>query len=36
VKAASRYPVESMVIEEPDLEELFFAYYQTQEVSRAA
>lgn len=36
VKAASRYPVESMVIEEPDLEELFFAYYQTPEVSRAA
>jgi ABC-2 type transport system ATP-binding protein len=36
VKAASRYPVESIVVDEPDLEELFFAYYQTPEVSRAA
>ena len=36
VKAASRYPVESIVVEEPDLEELFLAYYQSEEVSRAA
>jgi ABC-2 type transport system ATP-binding protein len=27
VKAAARWGVESMVIEEPDLEELFFSYY---------
>jgi len=27
VKAAARWGVESMVIEEPDLEELFFTYY---------
>jgi ABC-2 type transport system ATP-binding protein len=36
VKTAARYPVESMVIEEPDLEELFFTYYQPQEASDAA
>jgi ABC-2 type transport system ATP-binding protein len=36
VKTAARYPVESMVIEEPDLEELFFTYYQAQEASDAA
>jgi ABC-2 type transport system ATP-binding protein len=36
VKAAARFPVESMVIEEPDLEELFFTYYQSQGVSDAA
>jgi len=36
IKAAARYPVESMVIEEPDLEELFFAYYQVEEVPHAA
>ncbi len=36
VKAAARYPVESVVIEEPDLEELFFTYYQAQEASDAA
>jgi ABC-2 type transport system ATP-binding protein len=27
VKAAARYPVASLVVEEPDLEELFFTYY---------
>jgi ABC-2 type transport system ATP-binding protein len=36
VKAAARYPVDSMVIEEPDLEELFFTYYQLHGVSDAA
>ena len=36
VKAAARYPVDSIVIEEPDLEELFFTYYQAQEASDAA
>lgn len=29
IKAAARYPVESIVIEEPDLEELFLTYYHT-------
>ncbi len=28
LKAAARYPVESIVVEEPDLEELFFTYYR--------
>jgi ABC-2 type transport system ATP-binding protein len=28
VKQAARYPVESMVVEEPDLEELFLTYYR--------
>jgi ABC-2 type transport system ATP-binding protein len=28
VKAAARWDVESIVIEEPDLEELFLTYYQ--------
>jgi ABC-2 type transport system ATP-binding protein len=36
VKMAARYPVESLVIEEPDLEELFFTYYQATEASDAA
>ena len=36
VKAAARYPVDSLVIEEPHLEELFFTYYQAQEASDAA
>ena len=36
VKVAARYPVESLVIEEPDLEELFFTYYQATEASDAA
>ena len=36
VKAAARYPVESVVIEEPDLEELFFTYYEAQEAYDAA
>jgi ABC-2 type transport system ATP-binding protein len=36
VKTAAQYAVESMVIEEPDLEELFFTYYQSQGVSDAA
>jgi ABC-2 type transport system ATP-binding protein len=36
VKAAARYPLDSMVIEEPDLEELFFTYYQLHGVSDAA
>ncbi|HEU5324249.1 MAG TPA: ABC transporter ATP-binding protein [Candidatus Limnocylindria bacterium] len=29
VKMAARYPVESVVVEEPDLEELFLTYYRT-------
>jgi ABC-2 type transport system ATP-binding protein len=29
VKMAARYPVESLVVEEPDLEELFLTYYRT-------
>jgi hypothetical protein len=33
---ASRYPVESIVVEEPDLEELFFTYYRTEEAADAA
>jgi ABC-2 type transport system ATP-binding protein len=36
VKAAARYPVESLVIEEPDLEELFLTYYHAQEAADAA
>ena len=36
VKAAARYPVDSVVIEEPDLEELFFTYYRDEEASDAA
>jgi ABC-2 type transport system ATP-binding protein len=36
VKAAARYPVDSLVIQEPDLEELFFTYYRPQESSDAA
>jgi ABC-2 type transport system ATP-binding protein len=35
VKALARYPVESLTIQEPDLEELFFAYYE-KEADRAA
>jgi ABC-2 type transport system ATP-binding protein len=31
VKMASRYPVESIVVEEPDLEELFLTYYRGDE-----
>ena len=30
IKAAARYAVESIVVEEPDLEELFLTYYQRQ------
>ena len=36
VKAAAAYAIESIVIEEPDLEELFFTYYQTKEAADAA
>jgi ABC-2 type transport system ATP-binding protein len=36
VKAVARYPVDSVVIEEPDLEELFFTYYRDEEASDAA
>jgi ABC-2 type transport system ATP-binding protein len=36
VKMAARYPVESIVVEEPDLEELFFTYYRTEEAADAA
>ena len=34
VKAAARYPVVNLLCEEPDLEELFFDYYQRQEPDR--
>jgi ABC-2 type transport system ATP-binding protein len=36
VKALARYPVASLVIEEPDLEELFFAYYGSEEDAHVA
>lgn len=36
VKAAARYPVASILAEEPDLEELFFTYYRTPEEARHA
>ncbi|KWX05455.1 ABC transporter [Carbonactinospora thermoautotrophica] len=36
VKAASRFTVVNLRVEEPDLEELFFAYYNGEEASRAA
>jgi ABC-2 type transport system ATP-binding protein len=36
VKMAARYPVESLVVEEPDLEELFFTYYRDEETTDAA
>jgi ABC-2 type transport system ATP-binding protein len=36
IKAAARYPVESIVVEEPDLEELFITYYHAQEAADAA
>jgi ABC-2 type transport system ATP-binding protein len=36
VKAASRHTVVGLLCEEPDLEELFFAYYSDPEGSRAA
>jgi ABC-2 type transport system ATP-binding protein len=36
VKAAARYPVASLVVEEPDLEELFFTYYGGEEATDAA
>ncbi|HSK93285.1 MAG TPA: ABC transporter ATP-binding protein [Candidatus Angelobacter sp.] len=39
IKAAARYSVEGLVVEEPDLEELFLTYYRTggnEEVSDAA
>jgi ABC-2 type transport system ATP-binding protein len=36
VKMAARYAVESIVVEEPDLEELFFTYYRTEEPADAA
>jgi ABC-2 type transport system ATP-binding protein len=36
VKAASRFGVASITVEEPDLEELFFVYYRGEEVVDAA
>jgi ABC-2 type transport system ATP-binding protein len=36
VKAIARYPVQSLVVEEPDLEELFFTYYRGAEAGDAA
>jgi ABC-2 type transport system ATP-binding protein len=36
VKAAARHTVVSLISEEPDLEELFFHYYASQESDRAA
>ena len=36
IKAAARYPVDSLVVEEPDLEELFLRYYRAKEASDAA
>lgn len=36
VKMAARYPVESIVVEEPDLEELFLTYYRHEEAEHAA
>jgi ABC-2 type transport system ATP-binding protein len=36
VKAAARFPVESMTVEDPDLEELFMAYYAGGEASDVA
>ena len=36
VKAAARHTVLALLSEEPDLEELFFTYYNGKEVSRAA
>jgi ABC-2 type transport system ATP-binding protein len=36
VKAAARHTVLGLLCEEPDLEELFFAYYNGKEVSRVA
>lgn len=36
IKAAARYPVEGIVVEEPDLEELFLTYYRAEEVADAA
>lgn len=36
VKAAAQYPVASLVVEEPDLEELFFIYYRPSETPHVA
>jgi ABC-2 type transport system ATP-binding protein len=36
VKMAARYPVEGIVVEEPDLEELFLTYYRSEEAADAA
>jgi ABC-2 type transport system ATP-binding protein len=36
VKTAARYPVASLVVEEPDLEELFFSFYGDDGVTDAA
>jgi ABC-2 type transport system ATP-binding protein len=36
VKMAARYPVDNLVIEEPDLEELFLTYYHAAEATDAA
>jgi ABC-2 type transport system ATP-binding protein len=36
VKAASRYTVQDLLCEEPDLEEIFFHYYERREADRVA
>jgi ABC-2 type transport system ATP-binding protein len=36
VKMAARYPVESLAIEEPDLEELFLTYYHAEDEGQEA
>ncbi len=36
VKAAARHTVVSLLVEEPDLEEIFFSYYARQEADRVA
>jgi len=36
IKAAARHPVESLTMTEPDLEELFFAYYEAEAPTGAA
>ena len=36
VKAAARFGVAALTVEEPDLEELFFAYYRGEEAADAA
>jgi ABC-2 type transport system ATP-binding protein len=36
VKAAARHTVVSLLVQEPDLEEIFLGYYARQEADRAA